>query len=263
MVLVASCLSAASATRGASWEESVTPLVPGAFSAPRPLHARYNFGWSGFAAATGDFCFKKLGDGRFQLEARGGTIGLVRVLWKYDIRQTSLSDARTSLPISVKEVEKLRSKEVATDLTYTPGGVSSARQEKKNGTLTTKTRSFEFPNVLSINSAVLFLRAQPLVDRAVYRLVVYPSTSAYLCTVTVLGRERIAVPTGSYEAFKLSLQLSKIDEKRELIPHKKFRNATVWLSNDDDRLILRVEAQVFVGNVFAELQSVQFEGPRP
>jgi hypothetical protein len=36
----------------------------------------------------------------------------------------------------------------------------------------------------------------------------------------------------------------------------------VWLSDDADRILLRAEAEVFVGTVFAELQSVQFDTPQ-
>ena len=49
----------------------------------------------------------------------------------------------------------------------------------------------------------------------------------------------------------------------ELEPHRKFRRATAWVSDDNDRLPLRIEAQIFVGTVFAELQSVQFEAEKP
>jgi hypothetical protein len=55
------------------------------------------------------------------------------------------------------------------------------------------------------------------------------------------------------------LQLNKIGKNLELEPHRKFRRATIWLSDDADRIILRIEAQIFVGTVFAELQSVRFE----
>jgi Protein of unknown function (DUF3108) len=41
--------------------------------------------------------------------------------------------------------------------------------------------------------------------------------------------------------------------------HRKFRRATIWVSDDSDRILLRIEAQIFVGTVFAELQSAHFE----
>ena len=78
-----------------------------------------------------------------------------------------------------------------------------------------------------------------------------------------MGREKISVHSGTYSAIKMDLQLSKISKDLELQPHKKFRKATIWLSDDADRLPLRIEAQIFVGTIFAELQSVNFENPKP
>jgi hypothetical protein len=104
---------------------------------------------------------------------------------------------------------------------------------------------------------MLYLRSQPLKDRSSYKIVVYPATSAYLATLTVIGREKIAVRAGSYNAIKLDLQLSRLGKSLELEPHRKFRKATIWISDDNDRMVLRIEAQIFVGTVFVELQSVK------
>ena len=92
--------------------------------------------------------------------------------------------------------------------------------------------------------------------RSSYAAFYYPSV-----VVAGVDGQRITVPAGSYEAMKLDLQLNKIGGKHELQPHKKFRRATIWLSDDADRLVLRVEAQVFIGTVFTELQSLQFDEP--
>ena len=89
-----------------------------------------------------------------------------------------------------------------------------------------------------------------------------PRLIGYLATVTVAGRETMKVGAGSYPAIKLDLQLSKVNKQRELEPHKKFRQASAWISDDSDRLLLRIEAQVFVGTVFVDLQSVKFAEPK-
>ncbi len=245
-----------------NWESTVSPFAPGSFPELRPLRAKYNFGWNGVTAATADIRLAKTAGGRFELDGTGGTIGLARSLWPYDVKHLGVSDARTLRPIEVTEVETLRREEVTTKISFTPDRVTSVRDERKGSSMTSKTRGFEFPNIASLNSALLYLRTQPLNDGAVQRIAIYPATSAYLGTITVAGRDRITVPTGTYDAIKINLQLGKIGKKRELQPHKKFRGATVWLSNDPDRLILRIEAQVFVGTVFAELQSVQFESSK-
>jgi hypothetical protein len=107
------------------------------------------------------------------------------------------------------------------------------------------------------------LRSQPLRKGSVYRVVVYPATNAYLATVSVVGREKISVHAGAFNAIKLDLKLKRIGKHLELEPHRKFRRATIWVSDDAQRLLLRIEAQIFVGTVFAELQSLQFDGHRP
>src|SRR5207245_11752388 len=90
----------------------------------------------------------------------------------------------------------------------------------------------------------------------------YPANNAYLATVTIVGREKISVHAGTYNAIKLDLQLKRIGKHLELEPHRKFRRATIWVSDDAERLLLRIEAQIFVGTVWAELQSVHFDDAR-
>ena len=255
-------VAVADAAAAAGWESSVSPVVRGSFPELRPVQTTYRFGWNGIAAGRGDVHLGKT-DAGFEFQASGGSIGFARTLWRYDVKHTAVSDAQTLRPIRVHEVENVRSKKLITTLTFGPEGVVSDRQERQGDSVKSKTRRFNFPDTLSLNSALLFVRTQPLAAGDVHRVVVYPATSAYLATVTVAGRERITAPTGTYNAIKLDVQLSKIGKKRELQPHKRFRRATVWLSDDDDRLVLRIETQVFIGTVFAELESVQFGNAKP
>ena len=246
----------------ANWEATLTRDPPGNFPELRPLHASYRFGWSGFTAAIGNVHFNKPSGDKFQLDGTGRTIGFVRALWKLDVSHRAIANAQTLHPIETHQTENYRSKKIVTDLTFTNSGVSRSRTEGERGAAGTKTRQFSFPNLFDLHSAALYLRSQPLRDRSVYRIVVYPATNAYLGTVTVVGREKISVRAGTYNAIKLDLQLKRINKRFELEPHRKFRRATIWVSDDPERLLLRIEAQVFVGTVFAELQSVHFDAPR-
>ncbi len=244
------------------WETTVSPYQPATFPEPRPVRVQYSFSWNNFAAATANLRFSKAG-GRLQFEGSGGTIGVAAKLWKYQANHTATSEAGTLRPVEVREHEIDRNREITTALTFTPEGVTSQQQERKGSAIKEKTRQFDFPNVLSINSALLLLRTHAFPEGAVERIVVYPSTSAYLCTIKSLGRDRVTVAAGTYPAIKLDLQLTKIGKNRELSPHKKFKSATIWLSDDSDRLPLRIEAQISVGTVSAELQSAQFEDAKP
>jgi Protein of unknown function (DUF3108) len=246
----------------ANWQATVTKDPAGNFPELRPLRASYRFGWSGLTAATGDVHFTMPSRDKFQFDGTGRTIGLVRVLWKLDVNHRAAASAETLHPIETQQTESYRWKKIVTDLSFTSSGVTRTRTEGQGGTAETKTRQFSFPDLFDLHSAALYLRSQPLRDRSVYRIVVYPATNAYLATITVVGREKISVHAGAYNAIKLDLQLKRVGKHLELEPHRKFRRATIWVSDDADRLLLRIEAQIFVGTVFAELQSVHFDNPR-
>jgi Protein of unknown function (DUF3108). len=244
-----------------NWEATLSKEPIGNFPEMRPLRASYRFGWSGLTAATGDVHFTKPSESKFQLDGTGRTIGFVRALWKLDVSYQAIASAETLRPIETLQIESYRSKKIVTHLTFTNNGVTRARTEGK-GAAESKTRQFNFPNLFDLFSAMLYLRSQPLKERTIYRVVAYPATNAYLATVTVLGREKVSVHAGSYSAIKLDLRLKRIGKQRQLEPHRKFRGATIWVSDDPERLLLRTEAQIFVGTVFAELQSVSFDNPK-
>jgi Protein of unknown function (DUF3108) len=254
-------LAFCSSSLAENWEATLSKEPIGNFPEMRPLRASYRFGWSGLTAATGDVHFTKPSENKFQLDGTGRTIGFVRALWKLDVSYQAIASAETLRPIETQQIENYRSKKIVTHLTFTNNGVTRARTEGK-GAAEAKTRQFNFPNLFDLFSAMLYLRSQPLKERTVYRVVAYPATNAYLATVTVIGREKISVHAGSYSAIKLDLRLKRIGKQRQLEPHRKFRGATIWVSDDPERLLLRIEAQVFVGTVFAELQSVSFDNPK-
>jgi hypothetical protein len=239
-----------------SWESTLTKDPPGNFPELRPTRATYHFGWSGFTAGTADMHFSKTADKRFQLEAAGRTIGLARALWKLDATYRGLAGAETLRPIESKQTEIYRRKKLVTDLTFTDSGVTRTRTE---GSGAKAAKAFNFPGLFDLHSALLYLRSQPLNNGSVYRIVVYPATSAYLTTTTVLGRERVTVRAGTYNAIKIDLQLKRLGKKLELESHRKFRRATIWISDDENRIPVRIEAQIFVGTVFAELQTMRFD----
>lgn len=257
------CLVSAQALfAGQEWQASLSKEPPGNFAPLRPLRGKYVFGWSGFTAATAEVHFARPDD-RCQVEGSGRTIGIARALWRYDVTYRALATASNLRPIESNQVDGYRSKKITTHLLFNSAGVRRSRSETpppSDGQ--PKPKDWQFPNLFDLQTSVLYLRSQPLQPKSVYRLVVYPATNAYLATATVLGREKLSVRAGSYNAIKIDLQLEKIGKDMDLQPHRKFRRATIWVSDDSDRLVLRIEAQVFIGTVFAELQSVHFDDAR-
>jgi Protein of unknown function (DUF3108) len=239
------------------WLSTLTSNAPGDFPELRPLHATYAFGWSGITAATADVYFHHGDRATCMLEGRGHTVGLARVLWRYDLNYESVADARTLRPMETHQSETVRGKRIETHLQFSERGVNRTRIEGNPPKPSSK--DFALENLNDLQSVLLYIRSQPLRDRSSYRLAVYPADSAYVATVTVTGRDHLKVHTGSYNAIKLDLKLQKIGKNNQLEPHRKFRRATIWISDDSDRILLRVEGQIFVGTVTAELQSVRFD----
>ncbi len=184
-------LASFAGAESANWRATLSKERAGSFPELRPLRASYHFGWSGVTAATGEVHFTKPSSDRFELEGTGQTIGLVRALWKLDVNYRAMADAARLRPIETEQTENYRSKRIVTHLAFTDNGVTRTRTEGQGKTAEIKTRQLNFPNLFDLHSAALYLRSQPLKQGNVFRLAVYPATSPYLTTVTVLGREKI------------------------------------------------------------------------
>jgi hypothetical protein len=239
------------------WASTLTHDARGNFPDLRPGHATYVYGWSGITAATSEVSFRHGEQQTLVLEAKGRTVGLARILWRFDLSYRSVVNAQTLRPLETHQVETARGKRIETTLKFSNEGVDSRRLEGDRTTPTVK--DFALENLYDLQSVFVYLRSQPLRDHSVYRMAVYPANSAYVATVTVLGREHLRVRPGNYNAIKMDLNLQRVNKKNELEPHRKFKRATIWLSDDNDRVILRIESQIFVGTVTAELQSIRFD----
>ncbi len=259
LVAISVVLLAANSSAADDWSSTLSRDPRGSFPDLRPFQATYAFSWSGITAAMADVWFHRGDDGSFVLEGKGRTVGLARVLWRFDVNYRSLAHAQTLRPIEVHQTENIRSKRIETNLKFSEAGVTSTRAEPNPAKSSAK--NFALENLNDLHSALLYLRSQPLRDRSVFRLAVYPANSAYVATISVIGRERIKVHAGTYSAIKLDLRLQRINKKNQLEPHRKFKRATAWVSDDNDRLLLRIEGQIFVGTIVTEIQSVRFDQP--
>ncbi len=257
-LLLAVGLLAAPAWAG-DWRETLSSPLPGKFPPPRPVQAVYRFGWSGVTAAQANLDLRKGPKGQFRLFTNTKTIGLARTLWRLDTELTAWCDAATLRPMRLKQTEIYKDETEVTEADFSAAAVVRRTRVTPLQGPPEKERRFKFPNVFDLQSALLFVRSQRLETGERYRLVVYPSTAPYHTEIAVLGREKLKVAGGIFDAIKCQVWLQRVSKKFELTPHKKFRRAFAWLSDDTDRLLLKIEAEVFVGSVWAELQSVEFD----
>ncbi len=246
---------------GGDWRDTLTPLQPGKFPPPRPLKATYQFGWSGVTAAMADFDFSKNQSGQFRLAVNAKTVGAVRALWRLDAQHSAVCDAATLRPMSLQQTEIYKSKTESAKAVFFPTYVERQTQVTPASGPPPKNHPFKFGDVFDLQTALFFIRSQRLEAGDRYRMIVYPSKAAYFAEVEVLGREKLNVAGRSVDAIKCRLRLQGMTKKLELEPYQKFKRAFAWLSDDRDRLLLKAQADIFVGSVWCEMQSAQFTSP--
>jgi hypothetical protein len=258
IVLLATGLRA-DAEESPDWIGSLTSdKGPGNFTAPPSMRLTYRFGWSGIQAATADIHFFSPTRNTFEVEASGGTSGFPRTLFRLDIYHQATGNIVTLRPIHFFQEEKYRKETVKTNVDFEPDQVTGLR-EKFPSDHPSKPNVFKFSPVFDMTTALLWVRSQPLADGDTESIVVWASNAPYLATVKVIGRDTIKIDGQKQNAIELDLALKKIDKKMQLKDHKLFRGGRGWLSDDDKRIPLRIEADIFIGYVFAELESVRLE----
>lgn len=254
-------LSASSKAEAPPWADSVTTgKGPGRFPFPPNSHLTYRFGWSGITAAEADVHLTREGD-LVKTKANGGTTGWARALFRLDLEHECLSHRSTLLPSHIVQDEKYASQDVKTTIDFTPKATTSVR-DITPAKEPPKTRTIEFAPIFSFETAYFWLRSQPLADGEKEVMVIYANNAAYLATLEVVGREKIRIGDSDRDAIKVNLAFKSIDQHLKLKTYKRFKSGRGWISDDNFRIPLRVEADIFIGYVFAELQTFEPSSPK-
>jgi hypothetical protein len=239
------------------WRDSLTPPTPGYFPMPAPVKLCYRMGWAGIPAGEATVWFHSGTDGRIEMDATGRSTGAARALWRLDATHKAVADAASLMPQTVHQVEDYGWKMFTTDMEFEDGGVWRQVYNKPYDPAPPPRKFFKLPSVRDMHTAILFIRSQRCAPGDTYTMVVCPGSGNYLVRAAVLGRERLAVRAGKFDAIKFELKIQGIDRHRELVPFKKCKRVFIWVSNDANRYLLRITGELFIGSVWAELQSVR------
>ncbi len=256
------------------WEKTLTPLSRGPFLPMPEGKAEYRLGWAGVTAGESTFRSSRPAPGLSRLVVELRTVGSPRLLWPLDAMALLTSDTAAAHPLRVRQLERYRGRSVVSALEFAPDQVfyskgrlarpadpapagfftdAAADRERLRALTGGKAKRFRHGDVLDLHSALLFVRGQPLREGETLRLLVFQDRSAYLATIRVIRRERIAVQAGNFPAIRLDLSLAWVDKNLALQPHENFRRASGWISDDRNRLLLKIESDVFIGSVWGEL----------
>lgn len=252
--------------RAGDWHEKLNPTTPGPFPPVRPFSGEFRFGWSGVEAARARAKISYAGD-YMLVEVEGGTNGVARTMWQLDATHQAVILRQGLKPVYFYQFEKYAKKTVETQVAFKPDGLWRKREVLPDPTYRARWKKIRIEPLYDIISAMFFIRSQPLRDGDELGVAAYPGDTPFLANVKVLGREEIKVSGVKRKAIKLDFRLQRIvrdsDGTQHLEPHNKFRNGTVWLSDDDNRIPLRAEVNIFVGYIFGELADLKIGDATP
>lgn len=236
----------------ADWKKEITPAKLGPHPKLAPQEFEYRLSWKGMLSAgklTFTFGTK---DPKFPSDysARvvGGSTGVASKLYHSKIAVISRLDPATLRPRVCVGVQDEGDETNTTRNTWAGTLVRTEVTTRitKNGKEGTVARELRFTPMHDVFSAMLQVRSHKLATGDKLVLPLLPFDKPYLLRVQVLGREKF----DGRDTIKLSVALQKIDPAtQELLPYKKMKSSTLWLSDDANRIPVELRSEVFIGDV--------------
>lgn len=220
----------------------------------------FEFGWNGAPCADFHMSLKeeeKDGAPKLVLGYEGHTREQIARVWSYRVSGTTYLDQQTLLPClserTSEEKDKLKQLTIEFDRSAGIAHVVEERPYKNKR----KELRIPFRMGLDLPGAVFFARTLEMpMDKPVV-LEVLQGETTYAVEMTPVRREKVQVKAGTFDALAVELRLRALggtDEERAE-EEAKYRKICIWFSDDERRLPVKLECEVFVGSVYAELVS--------
>ena len=244
-----------------AWKNELTSPAPGSFPPIPPCVLDLQVSWNGLlnSGKLRMECAPKEAHkpGVYVVRSSAASTGPAAVLFPYQSNFWSELNPTSFKPRIFNAVET-DSKDTTTSTTRHFADRVEYQETNKNldtGKETHKERVLQFAPVFDIFSAMLLVRSRKLEDGDTLSLVVQPFGAPYLLRVKVQQHEVHL----KRNTIRLSVGMRKIDRKSlELLPYKKMKtDATLWLSDDADRIPVEMRAAIFIGDIRATLTGYQ------
>ncbi len=238
---------------GASCESS----SPTAIVIPEDLY-HYHFGWKGIPAFDGTIQATRHEDEQpwylFRLE--GKTRRWLDLIYKMRDRMDAVVDAGSFLPRAF--YVRMSAPRERTDLTVRFDHRRRVAHATwvKNGRA--KEREIPFRRANDPVTVLYLLESlrQPG-DRATFEVV--NGKANYFVGLKVVGRERVQVRAGVFDTLVIEPTLDRLDKPNY---KPKFKKMTIWVTEGETRIPVKMRSEVFIGSVSGELVEITPRGVR-
>lgn len=213
----------------------------------------YDISWQGISVANGEISIdeQELSDGPFvQVHAKAWTGGAVAALYRLRHDSASLFNSQSFAPKEFHSIQKENSKTQYRQIYFRQGGLIESDRWRE-GKVRDPRVSFQSDNLtFDPITAIFYARSLPMDIGVERNFDVYTARHRFLITLKVESLEWIKMGMRQVRAYKVVPKVKKLTEEQE---DKKFRRATIWVSADQRRDILKLESEVWVGSIVAEL----------
>jgi hypothetical protein len=179
------------------------------------------------------------------------TTAFVRALMRMDDDYTLVFDAGNLLPVSVSETERgLRERRIRSTMDGRTADVDFWAPDRQ-----TRVRHLLPRHARDPLSGLFALRALPLDDKQKLEVDILDGNALWRVALTVHRGERVRLASGARDAIRIDGVARRIEDNGRPRAGMGPRGITLFLSDDADRVLLRLEADTDMGRCALELTS--------
>jgi hypothetical protein len=220
---------------------------------PRLGVYEYSVGWEGINAASCSVTIDRRGD-TYVVDAAARTYSGVDLLYKLRYEAIGVISARdlTSINLSIDHQENSRRKNIEIDFRPEQRIIHAVRS-KGSSDPDKKVLSFTTDNfTLDPIAAVFLARSLAWKVGDTKHFDVFNGKSRYFISLTAKERTAIRYKGEMRPVIVITPQVRNLTTTK---PRSKLRQASIYVSDDAQRDVLRIESAVFIGRVITELDS--------
>lgn len=211
----------------------------------------YQASWNGIPVASAEMRavpFSQDGKAFYRVQVEAKTWRYLDWLWKMRDSMESTFEAGAAQPGSFLLQRRENRKKIDVAARFEPGTKKWTVRLQEKG----KPKEYEFASAESYDplSAFYVVRGLDFKEGASRQFEILSGRSRYLMRLNVVGRERISVRAGQFDAYKLEVRVTGLGGSG---PRGKARRAAAWISADGQGLALRMESRIFFGSVSIEM----------
>ena len=213
----------------------------------------YRVSWSGIPAAGATISMRPNPDDPELLtgEVRVATNKLVDVLYRMRdyVRENFARGSLAPRYVYIKQSENRRREEYIIKFDHRAGVVDMLKRNPRRS----DNVKFHSPNPVGPISGPLMALSQPLAVGSTLVFDVFVGHNRYVIALKVERRERLRTALGDFDTIRITPTMLYLSDNQV---RTKAREVTVWVSDDERHLPLRVQAEAFIGHITADLVQV-------